>query len=409
MKYSTCVAAVGLIAALCAAGCGSDNGRHDNDNTGGGPTATPAKTATVAAPTPTVGGPTVTAGGPTSTAAGPTSTAGSPGPTSTPGGPSNCESDHMTLTITSQANSDLDTGWTGIAHNQPTLEQTKVTVNLDCVGNDCVVDGSALAGTPFGSPLPLAAGGVPACVVNTFREGVTGTYNCASGCGDSTVRLTSSVILAQILEKPCPICVGDTTPNDGVKGGTCDSGKNKGGACDTGGISPVFGATSNDCLPSASSVGELPIDIAPLTTGTVTQTASTTCAQPRFGATCFCPSQDRPNACIAPAPEGTCPASGFCDDPTFGACSGEPARNCDPGNGTGDCEDIQPGAGTCEAKTRPCFGTTITRTGQCGTQTGTLVGFFCIPATRAPAINTVSGLPGPGTVSLPVSSLRVPR
>jgi hypothetical protein len=377
MKYSTCVAAVGLIAALCAAGCGQDNGRHDNTNPGG-PTATPART--TAPPTVTVAVGTATPG------TEPTPTTGGTGGGATP-----------------------TTAGTPSGGGQPAIEQTKVTVNLDCVGDACTVDGSALAGTPFGSPLPLAAGGVPACVLNTFREGVTGSYDCGTGCGESTVRLTSSVILAQILEKPCPICVGDPTPNDGVKGGTCDTGKNKGGACDTGGISPTFGATSNDCLPSASSVGELPIDIAPLTTGTVTQTASVTCAQPRFGATCFCPSQDRPNACIAPSPEGTCPASGFCDDPTFGACSGEPARNCDPGNGTGDCEDIQPGAGTCEAKTRPCFGTTITRTGQCGTQTGTLVGFFCIPATRAPAINTVSGLPGPGTVSLPVSSLRVPR
>jgi len=315
----------------------------------------------------------------------------------------------MTLTITSQAGSDLDTGWTGIAHNQPTLEDTKVSVNLDCVGNDCVVDGAALVGKPFGSPLPLAAGGVPACVLNVFREGVTGTYNCATGCGESSVRLTSSVILATILEKPCPNCVGDPTPNDGVKGGTCDTGKDKGNPCDTGGISPSFGPTSNDCLPSASSVGELPINITPLTTGTVTQTASVQCVATAFGATCYCPDQNRPNACVAPAPAGTCPANGLCDDPTFGACSGELFRACDPGNGTGDCEDVQPGAGTCQAMARPCFGTTITRTGQCGTQNGTLVGFFCIPKTGAPAINTVSGLPGPGTVSLPVSSVRVPR
>ncbi|HEY2386085.1 MAG TPA: hypothetical protein VGK30_03925 [Candidatus Binatia bacterium] len=405
MKISTCVAAVTLVAALCAAGCGQDNGRHGNDNTGG-PTATPVKTSTPVVTTSTPGvvaTPTTETSGPTPT------TGGTPVPTPTGGGTSKCESDHMTLTITSGAGSDLDTGWTGIAHNQPTLEQTKVTVNLDCVGNDCTVDGAALNGTAFGSPLPLAAGGVPACVINVFRAGVTGTYNCATGCGESSVQLTSSVILAQILEKPCPNCMGDATPNDGVKGGTCDSGKNKGGACDTGGISPVFGPTSNDCLPSASSVGELPIDITPLTTGTVTQTATVQCAQPRFGVNCYCPMQDRPNACTAPSPEGTCPDSGFCDDPTFGACSGEPARACDPGNGTGDCEDIQPGSGTCEAKSRPCFGTSISRTGQCGTQNGTLVGFFCIPATRAPAINTVSGLPGPGTVSLPVSSLRVPR
>ena len=30
MKISTCVAAVTLVAALCAAGCGQDNSRHDH-------------------------------------------------------------------------------------------------------------------------------------------------------------------------------------------------------------------------------------------------------------------------------------------------------------------------------------------------------------------------------------------
>jgi hypothetical protein len=271
------------------------------------------------------------------------------------------------------------------------------------------VNGAALKGTSFGSPLPLAAGGVAVCVINTFREGVTGTYDCGSGCSEVSVQLTSSVIQSAILEKPCPICVGDDTPNDGVKNGTCDSGKSAGQPCDIGGINPSFGATSNDCLPSASSIGELAIDITPLTTGTVTQTASTQCSSSRFGANCYCPGQDRPNACIAPSPEGTCPASGFCDDPTFGACSGQEFRQCQPENGTGDCEDIAPGAGTCEAKPRPCFGTSISRTGQCGTQNGTLAGFFCVPATRAPAVNTVSGLPGPGTVTLPVSVVRRPR
>jgi len=50
---------------------------------------------------------------------------------------------------------------------------------------------------------------------------------------------------------------------------------------------------------------------------------------------------------------------------------------------------------------RPCFGTTIDRVGQCGTPTGELVAFFCTPATRAPAVNTTQGLPGPSTIAIP--------
>ncbi|MBI3770802.1 MAG: hypothetical protein HY271_20225 [Deltaproteobacteria bacterium] len=394
MKWQSTCLALALVATFAIAGCGQDNSRHENDNISA--TSTPVRTNT---PTPIV-----TSVPPTLTPASP----GGTGPTPTPSG-TVCESDHMTLTITSAAGSDLSTGWTGISHHKPAIEQTQVTVNLDCTGNDCVVDGAALKGQNFGSPLPLAAGGVAVCVLNTFREGVTGTYNCASGCGESATQLTSAVFQSQVLEKPCPLCVGDATPNDGVKGGTCDSGTGKGAACDVGGISPDFGSTSNDCLPSGSDIGKLTIDITPLTTGTVTQTASLTCGSSRFGNTCFCPGQDRPDACIAPSPEGTCPASGICDDPVDGNCSTQTFRVCDLGTGTEQCDQAFPGSGECQVFSRPCFSDTISRTGQCGTQNGTLVGFFCIPATTAPAINTVSGLPGPGVVSLPVSSVRRPR
>jgi hypothetical protein len=84
-------------------------------------------------------------------------------------------------------------------------------------------------------------------------------------------------------------------------------------------------------------------------------------------------------------------------------------RQCDLTAGNRDCEDTFPGAGNCEAQLRPCFGNSITRTGVCGTDTGTLAAIFCIPATRAAAINTVAGLPGPGAVTLPGRQVRVPR
>ena len=401
-RQSTCLA-LALVAAFAIAGCGQDNSRNGNDN---GPVATVTPTS-VRTRTPT---PIVETSTPTATPA--TSGSGNPPtptPTSTPVTGTVCESPQMTITITSQAGSDLSNGWTGISHRQPATEQTQVTTDLNCTGNDCIVDGAALSGQNFGSPLPLASGGVAVCVINTFREGVTGTYNCLTGCGESSVHLTSSVFQSAVLQKPCPLCVGDATPNDGVKGGTCDSGAGKGTACDVGGISPNFGQTSNDCKPSGSSIGELAIDITPLTTGTVSQTATTQCASSRFGANCCCPGQDRPNACTDPAPEGTCPDSGICDTPVDGFCSNQNFVVCDLGSGTSQCDDFIPGSGQCQLFERPCFNDTITRTGQCGTQNGTLVGFFCVPSTRAPAINTVAGLPGPGVVSLPVSSVRRPR
>jgi len=324
----------------------------------------------------------------------------------------------LQLTVTSQGGSDLDTGGAGIAHNSVAIEGASVTTQLECAGGgpDCTVNGAALAGTKFGSPLPLSSGGVATCVLNTFREGVTGTYNCDSGCGESTVLLTSAVFLSQDIARPCPQCVGDPTFNDGVKGGTCDEqGAAPGAPCDVGGTSALFGPTSNDCLPRGTAIANLPIDLSPLSTGTVTRTADVDCQGRGFPAgACFCPNQISPNACLS----GTCPetgpgAGGECQATAQpeGICSGQTFRTCSPENGDADCGGNFPGAGSCQARLRPCFGTTISRTGQCGGSgnpaNGTLVGIFCIPKTSAPAVDTTAGLPGPGALSLPSVSVRV--
>ena len=408
MMWKSACSALVLVAALTIAGCGADN--SCNCSNVPGKTSTPA--GSTPRPTTTPGGlPTVTGGSPVPTLTGgsPGPTSGSPGPTTMPSPGVGCEGSQLTLTVTSQDGSDLDTGWTGIAHNSVAISQSTVTVNLnDCGSGTCTVDGSALVGQKFGGPLPLSSGGVPVCVLNTFREAVTGTYECASGCGDSTVKLTSSVFLVQDIGMPCPTCDGDPTPNDGQKGGTCHGGSASAGQpCDVNGVSALFGSTSNDCLPSGSSVGDLAIDLAPLTTGTVSHTADQACVSVGSVGQCFCPGQNRPNACDT----GVCGANGTCDSPIDGLCSGQKFRSCTPGSGTADCEAVFPGAGTCTDTPRPCFGDTITRTGQCATpgNTGTLVSFFCIPATKAPAINTTAGLPGPGALSLPAISVRAVR
>lgn len=414
MRTRTSFLALAMVAALAIAGCGDDNNDNGNDNGGSQPTrtATPAPVATQT--------PVATTVEPTAT---PVETGGTAEPTPVPTATSSsgfCEGTALTTTVTSLAGSDLDTGWTGIAHDSVATREAKVTTNLDCPdGTNCTVDGTALVGTTFGSPLPLSSGGVSSCVINVFREPITGTYNCESGCAESSVKLTSRVFLVVNQDKPCPPCVGDPTPNDGVKGGTCDGGTTPGAACDVGGISDLFqnaggappdaGSTSNDCLPTGSPVGNLAIDLNPLTTGTVSADASVNCLNSSFGATCYCPGQIQPNSCINP--NGVCPASGFCENnPPIGVCSGQQFRQCFlTSSPTADCEDIAPGAGTCEAQLQPCFGTTITRTGECGTNEGTLASIFCIPATQAAAINTVAGLPGPGAALIPASQVRTPR
>jgi hypothetical protein len=420
MRTRTSFLALAMVATLTIAGCGDDNNSNSNDNGGG--TTSPTRTVTPAGPTATSVVSPTTVTSPTVSTTTSTTTSTSPGsptpvPTATSSG-SACEGSTLETTITSLAGSDLDTGWTGIAHDSQATRESTVTTTLNCTGNDCTIDGTALVGKTFGSPLPLSSGGVSSCVINSFREPITGTYNCESGCSESAVKLLSKVFLVINQDKPCPPCVGDPTPNDGVKGGTCDGGTTPGAACDVGGISDLFqnaggappdaGSTSNDCLPTGSPVGNLNIDLNPLTTGTASATANVACLNSSFGSTCYCPGQVQPNSCINPS--GVCPASGVCENnPPIGVCSGQPYRQCFLSSGaTADCEDVSPGAGQCEAHLQPCFSNSISRTGTCGTQQGVLAAIFCIPATQAQAINTVAGLPGPGAALIPGSVVRVP-
>lgn len=330
-----------------------------------------------------------------------------------------CDGAALTLTMRTLPGSDLDLGWTGMSHNSVATHDVAVSTNLDCFAGGCVIDGSDLVGRSFGSPLPLSAGGVAMCVLNSFREAVTGTWDCDSGCSESSVKLRSRVFLERDTDRPCPPCVGDPAPNDGIKGGTCDGGTTPGAACDVGGISdlfqnaagagPDFGTTSNDCLPAGRSVGDLDVDLTPLTTGTVSVVANVNCLSPAFPpGSCFCPRQVQPNTCN---PLGaTCPPSGVCElGPIDGVCEGQPFRQCRSGTGSEDCDAVFPGAGSCIDQPRPCFGTNVSRTGICGTQESSLVSFFCVPATSAAAINVTVGLPGPGAITLPVSQIRAPR
>ncbi len=394
MTRGNWLVALTLVAGLAMGGCGSDN--DDNDD-GGSVDPTPARTVT---PVPTTT-PIVEA----------TQTPSDPVPTPTDdggGGDPTCAADSQ-LTVISGAGGDLDTGWTGIAHDNETPSEVSVTVDLNCAdGETCEVDGSSLVDELFGAPLPLSSGGVPVCVLNVFREAVSGTYTCADGCGTTDVLLESQVFLVQDIAKPCPICAGDDEFNDGVKNGTCDGGDNDGAACDAGASDPNFGDTSLDCPPSGSSVGELEINLSPATTGSISVDSSIDCASSFFPpGTCYCPNQIQPNACI----DGIC-TNGEClaNDPD-GLCANERFRSCRLELGSEDCEDTFPGSGNCIAKNRPCFGNNISATGECAVpgEEGTLVSFFCVPSTRAAAINTTAGLPGPGLVQLRGRSVRTPR
>ena len=247
--------------------------------------------------------------------------------------------------------------------------------------NDC---GGDVCNCYFGVPLPLSSSNTPACVVNRFRQDITGTVNVDTGEGESQVRLASVVYLGISTIEPCPSCGGtctapvakvgnpcavdldcdtntgdgdgvcsnyDPVPDDGIRQGTCHDGLNHGQSCDAGSRHETFpapggGTHSLDCFPdtgkNVSGTG-LRIDI---DQGTSTKTLSVgiTCGFPPFFVDqCHCgqcsgnsaiPCNDN-TPCTAAA-AGTCVRAGN-NDPLANQCAGNGICN-DAGGGEGVCD-----------------------------------------------------------------------
>lgn len=362
------------------------------------------------------------------------------------------------LSFVVRPGADLDTGWTGTAHDSAVQTGSTISGELSgcngstdvlCdffgnVGSFCSADPSRSctnnnecsgAGTcviqTFGPPLPLSAGGVPACIINRFATDATGTYDMQTGDAAINLRLSSLVHLGSNVSAPCPICncgkpnLADCVPGDT---GTC-TGIIGSPACRVGGNGPL-GPTSNDCPPSSSlnvSGGGLDIPFMPATTGTRTFPTN----QPCDGAgaanqQCWCDGQPQTSSCQRACDGGGNDGQACTGD---GECPGAPAGACKPlcrqivgeGVGEGECvagpisqtcggapeigcqndSDCPSGKGPCVSKNQRCFMDPIVKTGTPGTDTNTLVAVFCIPATSGQAINQTAGLPGPGALALP--------
>ena len=357
-----------------------------------------------------------------------------------------------TITFTVADGADLDTGWTGTAHDLAVQKGSKISGELsNCDGvSDQVCDffgnvGSACAADPtqacladnqcsaggcqintFGPPLPLSAGGVPACIVNRFAEDVIGTYNIQTGDAELFTRLSSLVHLGVAVSRPCPTCdCGHANCQIG-ESGTCTDVT---GSCTVQGTGPL-GATSNDCMPTQSSNvsgGGLDVPFQPVTTGLSTFASNQPCVgQGHTSESCWCPSQPQPNQCAKACDGGSndgapCAADGDCPGGGAGSCKalcrqipleaiGE--GQCVAGPISQTCANAPeiacqtnsncPGAtGPCQARNQRCFLDPMKRQGTPGTATNVSVSTFCIPATTASAINQTAGLPGPGAISFP--------
>ena len=283
--------------------------------------------------------------------------------------------------------SELDTGWTGIAHDSDVNGGVIAKEKLVCPGpapvcGECAVvgidpepgncrcagDNRAVCDEPFenddddcggglcncylGPPLPLSSGNTPACVVNGFAENISGTTNVDSGARQVTANLAAQVYLGILTIEPCPYCTGDVMANDGVRDGTCVDGLNDGETCDANAFNETFPAPggdahSLDCFPSPGknvSGSGLKLRLEQ-TTGSVSLAANVPCG-PGGSLDCFC-SQCSGDGTIPCSSDADCAAAGagVCaqigtTDPLPNQCVGNPC--VDVGGGEGECSGLAP-------------------------------------------------------------------
>ena len=297
----------------------------------------------------------------------------------------------------------------------------------DCAGNDCILF--------FAAPLPLSAGGAFTCVVNEIPSDLVGTANIGTGQSNTAVANSSSIWINGTQSRPCPVCEGDPTPNDGVAGGTCSGGQQDGGACDANFINPVFGNTSYDCQPTnGQSVATLSLQIDFSDTAKSKQSDVACTSGDPAGCPCNVCSSDPTIPCdsdvvCANAGAGTCTsagpgaptvsngcdtldcgADGFCADGTSTlSCDGFTKQggggiigcttNADctaldaecPGGSCGNCTLLEP---------RACFPNPIVNdSGVPSTDGAILTAQFCVPPSGT-GVDQAAGTPGAGDLTI---------
>lgn len=325
-----------------------------------------------------------------------------------------------------------------------------------CTGDTAVRCASAPGGTAgcggplgtcelfLGGPAGQSWGGLPVCTTTQWG-GVSGTYDQATGALSGDATIVTRLHPGGDFSQPCPRCVGDVVPNDGVATGACSAGLHAGAACD--GTDPwpepSFGTTSLDCPPLPQSLASTSrLDLTLSNAGTVTKTVVSTspncngapgkkclcatcslnsdvtcasdaeCAAAGAG-TCASPAGNprKPNGCFDTTSggdecvpvrggDGVCAAG-----PVYPHCLAEPVRAC---TSSADCPVAND---RCVDVPAPCFagydghvGDALTAIGRLGTHRNgvasvTVAGLFCQAMTGNVFLD-VSGLPGPGRVEV---------
>jgi hypothetical protein len=308
-----------------------------------------------------------------------------------------------------QSKSDLDSGWTGHAHNSDLDDGVVTLTQLYCPGpaptcGECLIAGvDPAAGNCrctnntriqcdnpfapdaddcggnvcdcyFGVPIPLSSAGTPACIVNRYSEDLQGTANVDLGESEIEAHLRTRVYLGITTTMPCPVCAGKCSnnpatrcffdsdcgagtcnldvPNDGNKDGLCFDGANDGLACDTGGVNPSFPARSGAqtggggySLDCMPSVGKN-ISGAGLTLG-VTQTTGTATLEANLPCT---GGECHCKQCSA-SPASPCNSNADCSG---GSCAVSANFQC---NSNSDCSNLN--LGNCTGISRCSLATSV--------------------------------------------------
>ena len=301
---------------------------------------------------------------------------------------------------------DLDNGWTGASHNFPVVFGTQIRMCLTgcdasttpgCTEDEAATD--QVNGRTFGPPLPLFAVGIPVCIVNRFGSPkiTRGAADLQSGAVSVTMDLLTDLFLSSSSQL-CPRCSGAVIGATG----NCDSGARQGQACRTEGVLTVTTAPpgaqsyalSSDCVPAGSPAGTVPITL-PLSTGTSTLAGPRPCGASQDdncrGSAC--------NAtCTGPACESTA-TSGQCVDTKGGVsqscCGSDTTQPCFPTAGGGQIVR----AGSASTPAPPWPEGTYPKS-----ETAVLTAVFCEPSSGASAVDFVTGLPGPGALTLPADA-----
>jgi hypothetical protein len=307
--------------------------------------------------------------------------------------------------VAADTGTDLDNGWTGVAHNFALVGGSTIRACLSgCDASAtpaCTVASDTGRGTinpAFGPPLPLFVLGAATCLVLEYDGPISGTTDLATGATDLTLTLAAEVWLAPpgIV---CPQCSGNARGDTGV----CRDGPDRGRACRVEGTAFVSDADetfelSSSCRPDGTLAARLEIPL-----------HVTTSSRGLDGAL-PCDGQLETNAC---------PGGGGCSATCTGdACVAQVADPVDPA--TTRCVDRKGGLSQqcCDADpTLSCFAADRTeRTGKATvpappwpdpaypkTAEPVLVDVFCEPATGQNLFDAVTtGLPGTSALVLPM-------